>query len=385
MDKSKIRQAIEWYRKKLSTDKPIKEKLGPIKFEYTFDDDSNRYCEKLIGKNIEVANHIVSRIDSRVCVANQLCSLDSFEKYLGINVDKETVFLREIMLCAEIIRAHINQIFFEIMPVYYKFSNVNDYIAENKKTYLIVQRLNALCNETIRVIGARTMHPSTLKLGGFTNFPDFNNWDRNIFFEKLLREWKAASEKAYEFAMLTQRFYFPAIEEKYEFVSLTKIDKYAFMGEGITKSDNKDIILYGAISRVNNNMKLLGRNADKLSRKMGLKNQMTNPFHQLYCMGVEIVHLSDRIVELMSKDNIEDFKIKTRNETSASAVIESSFGLIRHAYKIDDDKKIIQASILFPQRINAITLKPAVEKILNKETGDEGIKKAKFLLKTYYL
>ncbi len=385
MDKSKIRQAIEWYRKRLSTEKPVKEKSDQIKFEYTFEDESGYYCEKLIGKNIEMANHMVSRIDSRVCISNQLCSLESFERYLGINVDKETIFLREIILCAEIIRAHINQIFFEIMPVYHKFTNFNDYIAENKKTYIIVEKLNSLCNETIRVVGGRKIHPSTLKLGGFTNFPDFNNWDRNVFFEKLLREWKAAAEKAYEFALLTQRFYFPALEEKYEFVSLTKIDKYAFMGDNISKTENKDIILYGAISRVNNNMKLLSRNADKLSRKMGLKNQMTNPFHQLYSMGVEIVHLSDRIVELMSKDNIEEFKVKPRNTDSASSVIESSFGLIRHAYKIDDGKKIIQASILFPQRINAITLQPVVEKILKKETGDEGIKKAKFLLKTYYL
>ncbi|MFW6285588.1 MAG: Ni/Fe hydrogenase subunit alpha [Nanoarchaeota archaeon] len=369
-----------------------------------------RYFEGLIrGRKYDEVTLITSRICGICSCGHTVCSIKAIENAFSIKVSRQTELLRELITIGERIRSHASHIYFFCLPDYLGYSSAidmaNKYASQIKDAMDIVR----VGNNLIKLIGGRDMHPFVSVPGGFTKI---HSQEEFINIKEELKNIIPAIKRTITlFASLNV----PKYKKKDTiFLSLDNHRSYPLhTGDIITNSkikfkqkDYKNFIketfhkgstakfatiqgkeyTTGALARINNSYGKLSKDTKDMIKRLNLNFPSTNLFDQNLAQALEILHWTQRGIEILEKNNFksedkQDIKLqKDVKEYRGIAAIEVPRGILFHDYTFDEKGILINANIITPTVQNLPDMEVNVQNYLNQVLENEPNKKKKELV-----
>lgn len=323
----------------------------------------------LIGRNFKEAQEIVSRICGICSSAHTIAAVQAIESALNIKVSHQTQLIRELLTIGERIRSHSTHLYFMALPDYLGYESAIKMLPKYKTEINRALSLMKLGNSIISTVGGREIHPLNIQVGGITKLPTQKQID------DVIQQIKQAKPDIIKTANFFSKIKYPNLKRRTEYFSLYEKDKYATTSGNLfsesTLIEPKDykkhitenleeyatskfalkdgkFFTVGAMARINNNHKLLSKDAKKILSKFELP--FINPFYNNVCQAIELVHFADYAISLFKKFTLQEEKIpkiKVKEGHGISAV-EAPRGTLFHDYHIDKHGIIDYANILTP-------------------------------------
>lgn len=353
---------------------------------------------EILGKDTDKVREIVSRIDCFLSAANVIAFEIAIEDAYGIIPSKQTTLIRELILKIEIIYSHLNHLYKRIIPRMHGFHNYFDFVKKHEKEYQKNNEYLLRLEKVLIILSKRYPHPINTIVGGHLRIIDEDEKKEVI---GTLKELIPHIVKNIDFLTKHQKSAFEIIDKH---SSLWDLDKTPLISDKLKIDDEEPIAakesyasfdidssaFVGAMSRLNNNKKLLSFTAEKLSKKYNLKFPLTNIYLTPVCMAIEAVHFAERFIEEIQGFHFENetrpiFEMK---EGTGSACVESAKGTIYHYYEIDKMGKISKTKIILPIEENKRFLKKAVTHLPfdpDKKTRKQIMEEIDFLMEMFYI
>jgi coenzyme F420-reducing hydrogenase alpha subunit len=337
-----------------------------------------RLFEKLLeGRPYTEVPDIVARICGICPVAYQMSAVHALERAFGVAVTPWVRAMRRLMYCGEWIESHALHIHLLAAPDFFGYDSViamaRDYPGEVRRGL----RLQALGNEIIRLLGARSVHPVGVRVGGFHHAPAADAA------RALADQLEAALPDVRELVRWTARFPLPQEEQAVTVVALRHPSEYP-MNEGRVVADgaNLDIdpgefesrfsevqvahttalhayldgqpYLVGPLARINLAGDQLPPEVHETLAACGVQFPSRNMFHsvvaraaEIHCALLEALRLLREYVPV----SVPYVPVAPRAGEAAWAT-EAPRGLLWHRYGVDADGRIRSARIVPPTSQN---------------------------------
>jgi sulfhydrogenase subunit alpha len=350
-----------------------------------------RFFEGFIkGRSYKDVHLLVQRICGICSVSHTIAALNAIENALGVEVSQQTKDLRELMEIGAIIQSHSLHVYLLALPDYLGYISALDMTAKYKNEVLRGLGLKKLGNDIDKLIGGRIMHPVASCVGGFSSLPSQEELDE--LQKKLEKSRIDASKTADLFASLNYRKF----KRPTEYICLREDDKYAITGGDLMFSNGFEVpkdkylshlketvmpysnakfstfekrsFYVGALARVNNNIDFLSKNAQKSLQKNSITFPSYNPYHNNYAQAIEIVHVIDRAIEILSNLKIQDeepVEVKPKAARGV-AIIEAPRGILIHDYTLDAKGNVKKANVVTPTAQNLKNIEDDIYKLLPK-------------------
>ncbi len=354
--------------------------------------ESPRFFEvMLIGRSIEEAPHITSRICGICAISHTTASIKACEAALNITPSREVVLLRKILINAEVLQSHILHLYLLVAPDLFGVGSVIPLAKSHPDIVKRGLRLKRAANEVCRILVGRHIHPIGMTIGGFTRLPT----------EKDLEEAQKFLENAIPDMDETVRFFegidMPEFNRPTKYCSLKDEGEYALYDGKLYSNDGhlvdvtgyrefitEEVIEYstakhaksggrfimvGALARFNNNHTDLSNKAKEAAERLGLTPPCTNPFMNNIAQVVESVHCiydSLRLIDLISSSKISNglpADIEAR-EGHGIGVVEAPRGTLYHEYEVDKKGIIRSANCIIPTSQNLANIEKDIEAIV---------------------
>ncbi len=218
---------------------------------------------------------------------------------------------------------------------------------------------------------------------------------------------KFIRKDAIKTAELFSSLQYPLFERETEYISLKQLDGFPLLTGDIvsskglnikakdyTKYMNEYIVPYstakfavkdgksyfvGALARVNNNQKLLCKDAENIIRKSKYKFPSYNPFVNNFAQALELIHWIDRAIEIIEKWEFKkeyEQEIKPKAEKGI-AVTEAPRGLLFHKYEFDSKGFVKKCNIITPTCQFLRNLEEDIREYVSKNLIDKPEKELK--------
>jgi coenzyme F420-reducing hydrogenase alpha subunit len=372
----------------------------------------------LIGRRYFEVPIVVSRICGICPVPHILGACTAIENALNVKVSEQTIFLRKLLLAANIIYSHTLHLFFLSLPDFFNIENDLELLKKFKKESKAALSVRDLALEIAKVVGGRAVHPITPIVGGFTKIPEKEKLkevlkkipqaidDTNLLIETFKKIEYPEFERETLFASVFNGKNYPYYLEKIVKIGEEKFtfsDFYSVQIEEDLKSPPVKRVRFkgkaymlGAIARIKNNGKFLTKNSREKfeeflkERKINEEKFFKNIFHNLFSQAIEVLHFLEVSQELLK----EILKLPLKEEkpeikfypSSGLSALEAPRGTLFHYYEIDKDGRILNCNIITPtaQFLHNIEedLKVLLPKIL-KLKRKEQIRKIRSLIRIY--
>jgi len=130
--------------------------------------EAPRFFEALlIGRRFHEAPDITARICGICPVAYIFSSCRAMEKLFNIKIPEEIEVLRKILYYAEWIQSHALHVFFLHAPDFLKVDSIMEIAKIHPEITRKALKLKAWGNRIIEIIGGRSVHPISCRIGGF--------------------------------------------------------------------------------------------------------------------------------------------------------------------------------------------------------------------------
>jgi sulfhydrogenase subunit alpha len=356
-------------------------------------DEGERLFEQLvIGRDYQEAPFIAARICGVCPVAHSLAAIKALEAALNIRVNQLVVWLRKLMLAAQIIQSHLLHLVFLVLPDYSGQSSAADLVKNFPDQYHLVLNIKRVTDQLLEIVGGRIVHPITPTPGGFLKSLDKTRLLSLILdFEQVLDEAQdliaqfsrlpypsmnfeplqlcLADQNSYSFwdgdiisntnLNFNPRFYRQFIKEEVNYDSSAKIAKISQQGFSV-----------GALARLNLMGKFLNPQAKKMLEGSGITLPLTNPFLNNFAQSVEVLHFLEEILKilyLLAKDeNLwrEEILTTIKNKTGeAAAAIEAPRGTLYYWFKVENGQ-VAECDIITPTVQNLTCIEQAANHLL---------------------
>jgi coenzyme F420-reducing hydrogenase alpha subunit len=329
----------------------------------------------LIGRHYADMPIVAQRICGICPVVHNLTAIKALENAMGVTVTPETEKLRAVMELGQIIHSHSLHLFFLSLADFLDMDNDIQLISTYPEEAKIAMRLRDFGMSIVRVIGGRVIHPLTNEVGGFKKAPDAD----------ALRKIVADSAQALQDAIALGEFFkkikIPDFQRETEYVSLDKKGEYAIYDGDIISSQGLHIpvekfeqdfqelqkqnevikkvvhegksYMIGAIARINNSRKKLNPQASQYLESLNFVFPDYNPFHNILCQMVEVIHCIEQsnklIKELLHSDlnNVvtREYAIK---EGIGIAAVEAPRGTLYYHVDVDAKGYVKNVNIITP-------------------------------------
>ncbi len=350
--------------------------------------EGSRYFEGILrGRKCYEAPEITSRICGICSCIHTICSVQAVENALGIKPTEQTKMLRELMVLGERIRSHAAHLYFLALPDYLGYESALAMASSHKKELAAALNMTKLGNEMVSVIGGRELHPVSAQVGGMTKLPTQEQID------DLRRKLQETHQDAELTASLFSKIKYPQFENQTEYFSLStgtdypiitgdlvsqnarfKKEEYQKYFEEYHELDSTSNFvvredkpyLVGALSRLNNNYKLLSKSAKRFVSDLKLKFPVTNPFMNNFAQAVELVQFFDMAIDITRRIKIQEEKpaeLKFKKSRGIAAV-EAPRGLLFHDYEINEKGEITKANIITPTCQNLLNMQDDIRKFI---------------------
>lgn len=336
-----------------------------------------RYFEKFLeGREYTEVPDIVARICGICPVAYQMSAVHAFEGAFGANPGPWVRALRRVLYCGEWIESHALHVHLLALPDFLGFPNAIALAARHPDEVRRGLRLQALGNELIRLVGARSVHPVGARVGGFHYAPA--PADAAAMVVKL----KAALPEAEELVRWTAALPLPKDEQDFVCVSLRHPAEYP-MNEGrLVSSAGLDLAiadfdrhfaeqhvahstalhclldgkpyLVGPLARLNLNLDRLPAPVARLVAGIPVRFPSRNVFHSVVARAVELLlalHEAVAILEKYQRPEAPAVTITPRAGTGFGCT-EAPRGILWHRYEVDAKGKVKKAQIVPPTSQN---------------------------------
>jgi coenzyme F420-reducing hydrogenase alpha subunit len=336
-----------------------------------------RFFEAFLqGRHYEEVPDIVARICGICPVAYQMSAVHAIEQVFGLHVDGALRDLRRLLYCGEWIESHALHVYLLQAP---DFLGYDSGIAMAKDHAAVVTRglrLKKAGNAIMTLLGGRSVHPVSVKVGGFSRVP------RRSELEGLKDDLLWARDAAVETLRWVAGFEYPELTPDYTYVALRHPDEYPFNEGQIVASSGLQIsanefeqhfaehqvsysnalhctlqglpYLVGPLARLNLNQEHVTPLARQVLGDRGMVLPFRNPFYGIIARSVEILcalEESLRLIERYEPPPAPALPVTVRPGTGM-ACTEAPRGILYHRYQVDGDGVIREAKIVPPTSQN---------------------------------
>jgi len=365
-----------------------------------------RFFEALvINKKLQDVQEIVTRICGICSSAHSVAAIQALEEALGIKPTLTQQLIRESLMIGERIRSNTTHLYFLTLPDYFNKASALQLGPEHKQKINDALQLIQLGNKIIEVFGGREMHPF---LAIKEKLPETN-------LNPLIQPLEDSKPTIIKTIELFSSLNYPNLIRETDYLSLSNPDKYATINgkivtnSGLVQDDdykkhltenikeygtskyvlqNKKPYMTGAMARINNNYNQLTEESKVFLNNLTLP--LKNPFHNNICQAIELLHMTNRLIEIIetfqnTKQKITPFKIKKGQGVSA---VEAPRGTLFHEYKINNQGKIERCNIITPTAQNLNMIEVDISTLVNnclqqRKTKEEIIDEVEKLIRAY--
>ena len=341
--------------------------------------EAPRYFEHLVvGRTPDEVIDIVARICGICPVAYQMSAVHAFESLFGVEIDPAVRSLRRLFYCGEWIESHALHVYLLHAPDFLGYPSAIELARDHRAVVERALTMKRTGNKLVAMLGARPIHPLTVRVGGFSRVPARNE----------LMAIRPALDEALETAKATVEFVggltAPVFEREPRLVSLRHADEYPMNDGRIVSNDGLDIpinswreafeedqvswsnalqartkagevYLLGPSSRVTLNADKLHPLAAEALAKLGLAEEIRlNPYWSIAARAVELVHALAESIDIVDGYHPPDrAAVPWQARPGAGAwATEAPRGLLFHYYEVDDAGLIAHAQIVPPTSQN---------------------------------
>jgi coenzyme F420-reducing hydrogenase alpha subunit len=361
-----------------------------------------RYFEAfLVGRHFTEVPDIVARICGICPVAYQMSAVHAIEQIFGLRVDGGLRDLRRLLYCGEWIESHALHVYMLQAPDFLGYDSGIEMAKDHRDVVTRGLRIKKAGNAIMTLLGGRSVHPVSVKVGGFSRVPNRRE------LEGLTAELLWARDAAAETIRWAATFDYPDFAPDYTFVGLRHTDEYPF-NEGRLETSNGLSIsvgefeqhftehqvaysnalhctlrgapyLVGPMARVNLNHDRLSPLARELLIGTGVSLPLRNPFHGIIARAVEILYALEESLRLMEQYEpppVPALPVTVRAGTG-TACTEAPRGILYHRYRVDGDGLVREAKIVPPTSQNQgrieLDLRQFMPSVLNLSNEDASL------------
>ncbi len=336
-----------------------------------------RFFEAFLqGRHYNEVPDIVARICGICPVAYQMSAVHAIEPIFGIQIPETIQSLRRLLYCAEWIESHVLHIYMLHAPDFLGYASGIEMAKDFPDIVKRGLRLKKIGNQLLTILGGRSVHPVSVKIGGFSRVP--SRQELEILKEDLL--W--ARDAAIETVQWTADFEFTDPEQDYTFVALRSESRYP-MNEGIVGSNrglkipavdfeeyfqeeqvpysnalhclhNGHSYLAGPLARLHLNYERLSPLVKDVFSKTEISLPFTRASQGIVARSLEVLYAIDEAIHI-----IDEYEVPKSPSVLVSphagigmAVTEAPRGLLYHRYHINPDGTIQTAKIIPPTSQN---------------------------------
>mgnify|MGYP001791453562 CR=1 FL=1 len=344
-------------------------------------EEGARLFEGLLrGRKFFDAPTIASRICGVCPSVHNVTALKAIETALDVKTGMVTNKLRRLMILAQWIQSHSLHVYFLVLPDFLGAESAFTMADTHPDEVAAALLLKKLGNDMVYVIGGRSVHPITTKVGGFSHLPPVT---RLADLRKRLEE---AMPEAARLARIVGRQAMPDFSRKTTYLALYNENEYAYYGGDVCSSEGycstpedfcatlREIVIpgtatkagvhggkgffTGALARVNLSHELLENSARNILEESGHVFPSYNTFLNSFCQSVELVHamaesisLIDGLLETGLDIDPEPGKIQVLAGKGVAAT-EAPRGTLYHSYTLDSEGLIVDDNIITPTAQN---------------------------------
>jgi len=358
----------------------------------------------------------IPELGSRICgvcpVVHNFAGFKSLENAYKVKVEEPSLTLRKIMMMGQLINSHALHLFFFSLSDFFGFKSDLELINEYPEKTHNAMKIRDIGNRLVEIIGGRSIHPLTPCIGGIRKSPNMEK------LKILLKDCKRILPLTIKLGELFAKLKYPDFTRKTNYVSLIHDSEYAIYQGKIKINDQimepKEFVglikefqgqdkvvkrtnfvgktyMVGALARINNNRDKLNLEAKKLLDSCGLKFPLYNPFYNILCQAIELVHCfeeSIKLLDLIINDKLEVGETKVENRTgSGLGAIEAPRGTL--FYDVSLKNGIVEnINIITPTAQNIAHLEDDLEEFEKLEgfenlNHEERKDKIKMLIRAY--
>lgn len=330
----------------------------------------------LVGRHYSEVPDIVARICGICPVAYQMSAVHAIEQIFGLRVEGALRDLRRLLYCGEWIESHALHVYMLQAP---DFLGYDSGIAMAKDHPALVTRglrLKKAGNAIMTLLGGRSVHPVSVKVGGFSRVPSRRE------LEALTAELLWARDAAADTIRWAATFEYPDFAPDYTYVALRHPDEYPFNDGRLEISNGLSVsvgefeqhftehqvpyshalqctfqgmpYLVGPLARVNLNQDRLSPMVREVLADTGLSLPLRNPFHGIIARAVEILYALEESLRLIQRyvpPPAPALAVTVRSGTG-TACTEAPRGILYHRYRVDDEGIVREAKIVPPTSQN---------------------------------
>jgi len=353
----------------------------------------------LVGRKIQEAPWITSRICGICPTIHNLTSIKALENALGIKASRQTISLRKLALLGQTIQSHMTHIYFLALGDFFNLKNDAVLIKINPKNAANAINLRDFGNLILNIVAGRNIHPTTTAIGGFRRLPSANQ------LKKIAILAKENLEKADRFFDFLNNLFFPQFQRLTVFAALCDDKEYGFYDGKIKLPKNKiyapekffakakefqerpeelikkvkianESYLVGALARVNLNHQKLNPAAKRALSRASFNLPCYNIFYNLLAQMIEVIHAIEETKKIIASFKVKSeapiaYKIKVGAGLAATCAPR---GLLFHYYEIDKKGLIQKCNIVTPTAQFLANLENDLEKFLEKPRTNDDIK-----------
>ena len=336
-----------------------------------------RLFEKFLeGRAFHEVPDMVARICGICPVAYQMSAVQALEQVFGIDPGAHIRAWRRLFYCGEWIQSHSLHIHLLAAPDFLGFDSVTAMAQQYPDEVRRGLRLQALGNDIIRLLGARSVHPVGACVGGFHRLPDGTQS------AALRDELRAAREDALALLHWTAGLPLPDDGQDFCCVALRHPHEYPMNHGRLVSSDGLDIAiedyrqhfsefqvpwstalhaglhgepyLVGPLARINLNLDRLPAAVQEALDATGIRFPSRNMFHSIVARAAEILFAVDEAIRILSSPPASEPAAVPVSPCAGTGFgcTEAPRGILWHRYAVDDGGHVLHADIVPPTSQN---------------------------------
>lgn len=373
-----------------------------------------RYFERLLlGRGYTEVPDLVARICGICPVAYQMSAVQALEGICGFTPPPWLLALRRVMYCGEWIQSHSLHIHMLALPDLLGYNSITAMAAQYADEVRRGLMLQGVGNALIELLGARSVHPVGVKLGGFHRIP--RREEREALRERLL----AALPHAEALLRWVAGLRLPSDEQVFVSVSLRHDSEYPLQsGDRLISSDGLDIgieeyerhfvehqvphstalhallhgepYLLGPLARLNLNQDRLPAELRAILAAIPVRFPSRNLFHGLVARAAEIWLALYEAARLLAWDFEAERPASPApapRAGTAAGCTEAPRGMLWHRYSMNQGGEITAARIVPPTSQNQARIEADLRESLMRfglDRPEEAIRlRAEMVIRNY--
>jgi len=336
-----------------------------------------RFFEAFLqGRRYDEVPDIVARICGICPVAYQMSAVHALEQIVGLRVEGPLRDLRRLLYCGEWIESHALHVYLLQAPDFLGYESGIAMAKDHASVVARGLRIKKAGNAIMTLLGGRSVHPVSVKVGGFSRLP------RRRELDALKDELSWARDAAIDTVRWVATFDVPEFAPAYTYVALRHQDEYPLNEGRIVVFGDMDIpvgefeqyftehqvpysnalhctlqgtpYLVGPLARVNVNADRLPPPVRQVFDETGLSLPLRNPFHGIVARSVEILYALEESLRLIDRYELPSVPSPpvTVQAGVGMACTEAPRGILYHRYRVDGDGMIHEAKIVPPTSQN---------------------------------